>query len=140
MEANEFRLGNVIHSKGQSHNDKGEFTGWVNYEIKVDLEVLQNILEKNIDFKYSAIPLNEEWLLKFGFVNSDYDETKFNPANEYADQFKYILESGVFHRQLVCKPIEGWIVRLGDYESQVQIKYVHELQNLFFALKGKELT
>lgn len=122
MEAKELRIGNIIHSKEQSHNDKGEFTGWVNYEIIVDLEVLQNILTNNTDFKYSAIPLTEEWLIKFGFVKvRDYPVFRLDGLQ---------IEFNGFDSQ--------WGAGLLD--EKTVLKYVHQLQNLFFALKGKELT
>ena len=78
-----------------------------------------------------AIPLTEEWLLKAGFK-----EIKF--LNEYLVQekgYKYldmIIRYGVFdgHKFLF------------DFANEkcVNLKYVHQLQNLYFSLCGEELV
>ena len=63
------------------------------------------------------IPLTEEWLERFGFVYK----------NGYGYKFKY-----------------GWISRKDKYWSyyslMIKIYYVHQLQNLYFALTAEELT
>lgn len=69
---------------------------------------------------YHDIPLTEEWLLKFGFerlfeTGSTYSLGDFNVSD--------FGENGIFH-----------------YDVKQQIKYVHELQNLYFALTGSELV
>jgi len=63
------------------------------------------------------IPLTEEWLVKFGFVWT----------NGYGYRF-----------------INGWI-KLKEcvwksYDLEVEIKHVHQLQNLYYALCQEELT
>jgi hypothetical protein len=65
------------------------------------------------------IPLTEERLLKFGFEK---DVTEYNTC--WFLNHVYI-----------------WFVD-GEYinELDLPIKYVHQLQNLYFALKGEELT
>ena len=62
-------------------------------------------------------------LLKFGFV--------FNT-------FSLIYELGEFS-------IEDWgdgefIFKWNSFNIQIDLKYAHQLQNLYFALTGKELT
>ena len=68
---------------------------------------------------YKPIPLTEEWLVKFGFRKS---------ANLYLSigYFEFIWQGELF------LDIEGQWLTLG-------CKYVHSLQNLYFALTGKEL-
>jgi hypothetical protein len=69
---------------------------------------------------YRGIPLTEEWLLRFGFV-----------SNPYQDRY----ENQSIH--IECNKTRGvtelWI------ESMPHIKYVHQIQNLYFALTGEEL-
>jgi hypothetical protein len=69
----------------------------------------------------SPILLTEEWLLKFDFI-----------SNPYEDRY----EKGPIHVE--CDKTKGktylWI------ENMPHIKYVHQLQNLYFALTGLELT
>ena len=72
----------------------------------------------------NTIPLTEEWLLKFGFEKK----------KGYYDRYYY--------------RIDGMDIRIdGDmFETEVgeclykSIKYVHQLQNLFFAHNDQELT
>lgn len=65
------------------------------------------------------IPLTEEWLLRLGFDNDD--------VNRFYKDGIYILfynvGCSILHNQL-----------------HVNIFYVHQLQNLYFALTGEELT
>lgn len=72
---------------------------------------------------YEPIPLTEEWLLKFGFdVSVGWAEK---------DDFK------------MGQPDDDWINELWSirYEKKyVKIQYVHQLQNLYFALTGQELV
>ena len=83
--------------------------------------------------RYSVIepiPLTEEWLLKFGFErhHSDYSNSviyiKDVPNN---NEFKW----GVYPLELGS----GFIIN-----KSKNLKYVHQLQNLYFALTGEELT
>ena len=78
---------------------------------------------------FSPIPLTEEWLLKFGFRVRD--------DNEYLDiRIRNMLYLAVHLRTLDV--ILGY-----NYEWTLPIKtikYVHQLQNLYFALTGEELT
>jgi hypothetical protein len=68
----------------------------------------------------SPIPLTEEWLLRFGFENWD--------KNAWANKISLHKQGEVFLYKAVYQ---------SDY---VEIKYVHQLQNLYFALTGEELT
>jgi hypothetical protein len=65
-----------------------------------------------------AIPLTEEWLLKFGFEITDNFQTK--------DRFQTHKQDGIIWFEY------GYIV--------VELNYVHQLQNLYFSLTGEELT
>ena len=69
---------------------------------------------------YNPIPLTEEWLLKFGFKNI---------------KFKYEINNFI----IWLDPRSTYYYL--NYEGgNIEIKYVHELQNLYFALTGKELA
>ncbi len=59
------------------------------------------------------IPLTEEWLLKFGLMSIKTELGLWN--NGDAIYFNY------------------------GFEKSIQLKYVHQLQNLYFALTGEEL-
>ena len=73
------------------------------------------------------IPLTEEWLLKFGFVYTDDVE---NLNRDYKlQEFEIQLHLDV-NDFICCNTIPNY----------VQIKYVHQLQNLYFDLTNEELT
>ena len=71
------------------------------------------------------IPLTEEWLLKFGFEGSpsDYKKEKLSITLKGSDV--YHIKGRVY--------FNSWAI------IEEQLKYVHQLQNLFFALTGEEL-
>ena len=75
------------------------------------------------------IPLTEEWLLKFGF------EKQMIKINDYTDfAYECIFESYEFalYQELEWSDIQKIILHT--------VKYVHQLQNLYYALTGEELT
>lgn len=74
------------------------------------------------------VPIIEERLLKFGFKKKYELWVLMDELNEY-EVFE-IEENGI-----------GYILSIngGEYTEGNQFKYVHSLQNLYFALKGKEL-
>lgn len=76
---------------------------------------------------YEPIPLTKEWLLKFGFVNT---ETGWEIC--HWKQFKF---SVILFKKFASVGMTG---PFGLFE--VKLKYVHELQNLFFALTKEELV
>ena len=70
------------------------------------------------------IPLTEEWLLKFGFVESQDIDTIFGLK---LNDFWYINEFQIRNK-------------FNAILLEVELKYVHQLQNLYFALTNEELT
>lgn len=124
MEAKELRIGNFITSKSSS-------TYW-----EVNVDDLKHI-EDNPDH-YEPIPLTEEWLLKFGFEKSDSDyqiQIQKDDKKGNTDYWIYVdsgfdNETNKFKVQILCQ--EGcWL--------SLKTEYVHQLQNLYFALTGEEL-
>ena len=116
MEANELRLGNLILLDG------------VIIEVSIiDLRVLDNPMMTKATDKFKPIPLTEEWLIKFGF--------RPNKHGYIFDTFRV--------KNWVTGFFYGYIPVFLDGEEEdiedVQIKYVHQLQNLYFALTGEEL-
>jgi hypothetical protein len=78
---------------------------------------------KNTWAEIKPIPLTEEWLLKFGFV-----------SNPYKDRYELIAKINII---IECDKTKGLIDLY--CEQFPHIKYVHSLQNLYFALTGEEL-
>lgn len=73
------------------------------------------------------IELTEDWLVKFGFIGQVRNQD--SPNNRFMVWQLNILTYNTNH---------GWWY-LG-MQLQCEVKYVHQLQNLWFALTGEELT
>lgn len=75
---------------------------------------------------FEGVPLTEEWLERFGFEwsiqHQGFNKEGFATAREH-----YINDSGK--------------IKLDGYSLKgVIVKHIHQLQNLYFALTGEELT
>lgn len=80
------------------------------------------------------IPLDEEWLIKFGF--EQFKEYKY--GNSYIKKsFYFDLECLMLGR---FYPNEKNSEKYSMAPSSITIEFVHQLQNLYFALTGNELT
>lgn len=126
MKASELRIGNFYNQFGNETK-----ISWVN------LKELESAPDGQIWCK--PIDLTNEWFLKFGFHKwgrddmprtVSYEKGGFSvfPANSFCDFKGY----GMFHFK--PKPNES------AESAKVKIQYVHQLQNLYFALTGEELT
>lgn len=118
LRSNELRMGNWVNCIGGQCLVRGVTKGgiWIN-------DVGGPISDMDT-FAVRPIFLTEEWLLKFGFV-----------SNPYEDRY----EKGLLH--IECNKTRGvlefWIEKL---PVSLTLKFVHQLQNLYFALTGEELT
>lgn len=122
--ATEIRIGNAIWD---------DVAGKVRF---VTHRIISDIASSAEPLPYSPIPLNAEWLVKFGFVESkSYDSKQRNFKKE---GFNQLADYG---GQIIILPEGGFAsVSCGYYENQIDCPYVHQLQNLYFALTGEELT
>jgi hypothetical protein len=115
MKATELRLGNWV------------FDTMLRKEIQMDFEdfaCCENFLKSNHFIPYRPVPLTREWLLKFGLKYSYIDKNKF---------FMLGVDIYIFNvDKIIFNPSSTFLC--------VKLEYVHHLQNLYFALKGEELT
>ena len=127
MKANELRLGNYVNHNIENKAYKVET---LSVAPNGDVLVLHGYFPHcTLDF-VSPIPLTEEWLIKFGFrkqINEDDVPYYFSnqPMHIGAKRFSGLYENGD------CFGLLG---------NGLNIKYVHQLQNLYFALTGEELV
>jgi hypothetical protein len=77
------------------------------------------------------IPLTEDWLIKFGFINSKLDYYTIDEL-EFRFYFTYV---GLSERRDYHFILYNNLNPIG-----CDVKHVHQLQNLYFALTGEELT
>ncbi len=113
MKAQELRIGNYLKIIE------------TNQDTEIYLLGIQHILEcevKGIPSNYSPIPVSPEWLEKLGFENKHIFKIKGNFSMS-----KHPYRDDIYHL-------------VGYANSIIVIEYVHQLQNLFFALTGEELT
>lgn len=75
------------------------------------------------------IPLTEEWLIKFGFDKS-FDSSFYILILPHKYKV-YISISFEMYSYQVCQSGNGF---------SVDIKHVHQLQNLYYVLTGEQLT
>lgn len=113
MKANELRVNNWVYC----------------IEDHVNIEILPSDVQ--LAGQFEPITLTEEWLIKFGF--------------KYMDAFGWIKDFITMDGTVAHYSFDLW---RGTYsvencdltEIPQEIKYVHQLQNLYFALVGEELT
>lgn len=140
MKAHELRIGNLLNYQTA---DKDFFL-----VTRIDWQDLKSISkdEKAGNISYSPIPLTEEWLLKFGFTSEGEGcEGWLDLKNEIENNkvqlrtwinFEYFQEDN----GTAFFMLENYD---GDDHTTIiprKFKYVHQLQNLYFALTGEELT
>ena len=132
MKANELRIGNKFYLPN------GEI-GTISYH---EIRLLIVAMEKP---NYNPIPLTEKWLEKFRFKAWDDKKTIYilerhiDKYNNACFRFWLQLDKLVFdYIQNEIHPTES----IFDDKNiiRLEIKYVHQLQNLYFALTGEELT
>jgi hypothetical protein len=120
MKANELRIGNWVQT------DKGR-------QYQIDLswyECCKDSTEgRDIQLDTHPIPLTEEWLVKFGINNVS--QTNWIYYQTKIGYYNITIENGVF---------KFWLADCDDCGYSIDIISVHQLQNLYFALTGEELT
>lgn len=147
MKSNELRLGNLVTIDNENHRAKLK-----NMPLKVtainqlqDLEGSKNglrlellVLLPNTYYEtYSQylhfikpIQINEAWLKSFGFEKPCNGSSKFSYERE---ESTFCIEYFEYTKAYHFTGGEG--VRFGN-----GCKYVHQLQNLYYALMGEELS
>lgn len=136
MTANDLRLGNLIHwnipeKKNTIHTVVGIRNG--------KLQTIPISLGESIE-DYKPIPLTEIWLEKLGFIKKniteDMPQELKQPDIDEDGSIWYMWVQGLFNLE-IQENGEIWFELYSHYKH---IKYVHELQNLYYALTGVELS
>lgn len=144
IQARELRIGNFIF------DDEGLFSKVIGFtpfdhssrcdedegcEILIDIYMPDTVLkERIVESKLaSPIPLTPEWLERCGF--------EFLPFDKGVSLFDYFKKSDNFelfilHKGVKCEYQPGVFYYKDENHP---IKYLHQLQNLYFTLTGEEL-
>ncbi|HEY4288258.1 MAG TPA: hypothetical protein VGN00_14235 [Puia sp.] len=124
IKASELRIGNLIEGK------RGEV-------LTVSGSMIDLLSRKDgdprgtVDERVEPIPLTEEWLERIGFIKGT------------AMTDRKVFYSSGSHSVIHSVNLSGSVMihRAGDkMVLDSHIEYVHQLQNLYFALTGEELT
>lgn len=134
MKANELRIGNYI--KRSNHKNWQE-SCWGDI-VEIGYNEMYLISMEKTSAWYIPIEITEEWLLKLGFecISDGGDQKRFALKNRDSNYFYAI---SLDHEEICLerKDIMGYYTLIWN-ESYLQ--YVHQLQNLFFSLRGIELV
>ena len=131
MNANELRLGNwVLDSEGRQPT-----------------QVMPSDFSITICTYLEPIPLTEEWLEKFGYINEygEFRKSMPNPFDRYYSRTKFTSliqfeDDSDFGAMIIEEKSLKYKEDSNSSFAPVKIQYVHQLQNLYFALTGEELT
>ena len=136
---NELRIGNYVLTGFMNPSPSGLHKCFNKCEVKsigiekviVTEKIGRKGLEKHNYENLKPIPLTEEWLLKFGFIYNGWS---------------YNFKRYVFHSQGKNEKLEFYNTEFGISKNKevfnisYKIEYVHQLQNIYFALTNEELT
>jgi hypothetical protein len=113
---NELRIGNLVNKEFRTNISYWGIYPMVPADFK-EMEIYP--------FRFKPVPITEEWLERLGFE-------------------EYVFDGRVYLRKenlLIGGTVLYWSRDNDDYimDFKAAPKFVHQLQNLFFALSGEEL-
>jgi hypothetical protein len=130
INAKELRIGNLVWTKSRPTS--------INQNNEV-LTIVCMVRVEDCD-EYTPIPLTEEWLVKFGFEKNE--DGNYDKSIEDSILFEIrIGKDGAFGAfSSIDTSVEGYFEFFDSALPTSIVKNIHQLQNLYFALTGEELT
>lgn len=122
MNAQELRIGNLVHNRADNIVEVKEINSRM-----ITGQVGAIVSSYGLTTQIKFIPLTKVWLLKFGFGQYKGEDDTYQRYIDVDNGFttiEYFLGDGT----------------VGIDIMSIKCKYVHQLQNLYFALTGSELT
>jgi hypothetical protein len=132
METTELRIGNLVQWSDETQIVPITITRLGNFSVGME--------------SIKPIPLTEEWLLKFGFEKEESKPSAkhHNYFSKYISDYKYCFTYAEFRKDFGVYIEYTDSSDLNDdgikYPFCFGIKYVHQLQNLYYSLTGTELS
>jgi hypothetical protein len=138
LQAKDLRIGNWVESYLPP-----QISEWI--EVEVSPHTLIKMRDHEMKHGFRPIPLTEDWSVKFGLYNNlklNYNkrqgvEYRFSKKKLGTYIIKRYYNNSLYKMQFVYDDKHN---NIPNEQIWVNIKYVHQLQNLYFALTGEELT
>lgn len=130
IKSNELRIGNLIENGFKKSNGFPDYIDRVvslseEGEINIWSESLKNQNGGSECMVALPIQLTEDWLIKLGFERLS-EKYYILDMCEFSTRYYYSYSGGFWRFE-----VEGKLVS--------ELKYVHQIQNIYFVLTGKEL-
>lgn len=123
MKASELRIGNLCY-----YHVDDPIEGEYDVLNTIDYEDIR-ILFGECGEAFRPIIIDHDWLSKFGFVKE---------GLHYAMGVHQMLFSGLM-KLTFNSSLQKWVFSIGRYKDITRLQYVHQLQNLYYALTNTEL-
>lgn len=122
LKTTELRIGNIITIDGGIY----EVVNISKSSFGIELVEESTGMRTN-GGRRNPIEITKEWLIKLGFYEILKDAFRFETFD---------IEFLHFHNERSC----FFITSMCLWDVEIHVQYVHQLQNIFFILTGKELT
>lgn len=130
MNVKELRLGNYVKFRFNIIQVSSISCSGINLEAYYDYYGCQERIKARVlKDQIKPIPLTEEWLLKLGFIPTDLSIKRSFDVTTYNNRWH-----GVFLEYHFA----GWYMTTPHIVKE--IKWVHQIQNLYFSVTQEELT
>lgn len=119
----ELRLGNLIYVTDTLTNLVYQLPTRTNIH---NLMLMTGYDKSPCDLIFEPIPISEIWLIRLGFTKEEYDDETLMFFN-YGKVFSIEVEKGLYD------------FKWRNQERVVDIKYIHQLENLYFSIYENEI-
>ena len=141
MSPSELRIGNKILVRN-TESIVPEARDWTVEDCNI--HHLKDLYQGSEDWEYKPIPLTEQWLVDFGMEMPTNEDPIFEHGKgEYDDCFNHFKKTSqsLIDASFEYDGKEFWADSNGFWfkimHTYTHVEYVHQFQNLIFALTGK---
>lgn len=141
MTANELRIGNYVKFPNVTDEEYSQIEA-----IGITIDERKMAFGYNVDEIYDfddiePIPLTDELFEQFGFEKKV--DLFGKPKNTFPLDYIFTKDGLYIHKYTYPENVDVYEFRFPNIDpwiySPVKLEYAHQLQNLYFALKGEEL-